>query len=145
MSYYDMTGAYMGLNPLGYGSYMGYNSLGANGLNPFSMTSSLYMMNFYNQLKSYYANAPVNTQNTAAGGNAQGNAADFQTTFQNAFRKALQETLGISDTAVASVSSTPSDSGLRGTTSRFGTSQRNRSVLTDSYNNHPSHIWTSSL
>ena len=135
---YDMLG-YSLLNPMGYNSYnMGMSN----------MTNSLYMMNFYNQLKNYAASAAA--KGTDGSGNADGSnvanltSTDFQTAFNEAFRKALQESLGISDTA------SQAGAGNAKTTAKTApdrtiSAQTAYKNYVSSYNTHPSRIWTSKL
>lgn len=132
---------------------LGYDMFNAGGYNPYGMnlTNSLYMMNFYDQLKNYYAGsasrAADGTGKAAAGssGTTAASTADFQTAFQEAFRKALQETMGITDSAAAA-SQTASGAGK--TTVRVSdstASAQSAYQAMSSYRSHPSRIWTSSL
>ena len=133
---YDMFG-YSLLNPMGYNSYnMGMSN----------MTNSLYMMNFYNQLKNYAASAAA--KGTDGSGNANGSnvtdltTTDFQTAFNEAFRKALQESLGISET----VSRTGAGNGkttANTASDRAMSAQAAYNNFKNSYGSHPSRIWTS--
>lgn len=132
---------------MSYGLF-GYDLLNAGGYNPYgmNMTNSLYMMNFYEQLKNYYAgsasNATDKSANAASGSpGTAASATDFQTAFQEAFRKALQETMGITD-SVAARSQTASGGG---TASNRTTAVQSAYQSMNSYGRHPSRIWTSSL
>lgn len=126
---------------------LGYNFMNAGGYDPYgmNMTNSLYMMNFYEQLKNYYAgSAGKTTGNTTAGQEtANKTSADFQTAFQDAFRKALQESMGITD-STASASQTASDTGkaASGTASNRAVSAQ-KAYQTMSHGSHPSRFWTS--
>lgn len=129
---------------------LGYNFMNAGGYDPYgmNMTNSLYMMNFYEQLKNYYAGRTGNT--TASGdtgsGTANGTSADFQTAFQEAFRKALQESMGLTDsTASATQAASGSEKTAAGTVSDHGNAARSAYQTMSSYCSHPSHFWTSSF
>jgi len=131
----------------------GLNSMNAGGYDPYgmNMTNSLYMMNFYEQLKNYYAGNAARTANgagstTAGQGTAGRTSADFQTAFQEAFRKALQESMGITD-GTAAASQTASDAGktAKGAVADRTVSAQNAYQTMSSYCCHPSHIWTSSF
>lgn len=133
---YDMFG-YSLLNPMGYNSYnMGMPN----------MTNSLYMMNFYNQLKNYAASAAA--KGTDGSGNAAGSnvanltSTDFQTAFNEAFRKALQESLGISETATATAANT-GKSMAKTASVRTTSAQTAYDNYKSAYGRHPSRIWTS--
>lgn len=135
---YDMLG-YGLLNPLGYNSYnMGMSN----------MTNSLYMMNFYNQLKNYAASAAA--KGTDGLGNADGSnvanltSTDFQTAFNEAFRKALQESLGISDTA-SQAGAGSAKTTAKTASGRATSAQAAYNNYVSSYGTHPSRIWTSKL
>ena len=125
----------------------GYNFMSAGEYDPYgmNMTNSLYMMNFYEQLKNYYAGRANNTAgSTAAGSGTAGTVStDFQTAFQDAFRKALQESMGITGNTT-SVSQTTSGSGktTSGTATNRTVSAR-KAYQTMSHGSHPSHFWTS--
>ncbi|MCM1543338.1 MAG: hypothetical protein NC121_19055 [Blautia sp.] len=127
----------------------GYNFMNAGSYDPYgmNMTNSLYMMNFYEQLKNYYAGSAGKTTDsagsTAAGqGTAGASSTDFQTAFQAAFRKALQESMGIADSA-----QTGSGAGktASGTVSGRSVSAQRAYQTMSSYCSHPSHIWTSNF
>lgn len=126
----------------------GCNFMNAGGFDPYgvSMTNSLYMMNFYEQLKNYYAGSAGKATGGEAAGSGTGNrtSADFQAAFQDAFRKALQESMGIKDSTV-SPSQTASDRGnaVAGNVTDRGTSASSAYQAMSSYGCHPSHIWTS--
>lgn len=132
---------------------LGYNLLSAGGYDPYgmNMTNSLYMMNFYEQLKNYYAGSAAKTANgtgsTAAGsGTANATSADFQTAFQEAFRKALQESMGITDdTAAARQTASGAEGAARGAVKDFAASARDTYQTMSSYGCHPSRFWTSSF
>ena len=135
---YNMFG-YSLLNPMGYNPYnMGLSS----------MTNSLYMTNFYNQLKNYAVSAAA--KGTDGSGNAAGSnvanltSTDFQTAFNDAFRKALQESLGISETASGTSAGT-GNSTSRTASNRAASAQTAYNNYVSSYGRHPSRIWTSKL
>ncbi len=135
---YDLLGCNL-LSPGGYSPYgMGMNM----------MTNSLYMMNFYDQLKNYYAggaaSAAKGTGGTAADSGTAGTAsADFQTAFQEAFRKALQETMGVTNSN-AQTSSGTAHTSAKTTANRIVTAQSAYQGMSG-YCSHPSRIWTSSF
>lgn len=126
----------------------GYNIMNAGGYDPYgmNMTNSLYMMNFYEQLKNHYAGSAGKTAGSAAVGSGTASMAstDFQTAFQEAFRKALQESMGITD-STASASQTTSGGGktTSGTVSNRAVSAQKAYQTMSSYGSHPSHFWTS--
>ena len=126
----------------------GYNFMSAGGYDPYgmNMTNSLYMMNFYEQLKNYYAGRAGNTAGSAAAGSGTAGTAstDFQTAFQEAFRKALLESMGITD-STASTSQTSSGSGktTSGIASNRTVSAQKAYQTMRSHGSHPSHLWTS--
>ncbi|MCM1214449.1 MAG: hypothetical protein NC331_05080 [Lachnospiraceae bacterium] len=137
---------------MGYNLF-GYNFMNAGGYDPYgmNMTNSLYMMNFYEQLKKYYAGnadkAAGSGGSTAAGQGISGvSSTDFQTAFQEAFRKALQESMGIADSA-QTASQTESGAGktASGTGSDRSVSAQRVYQTMNSYCSHPSHIWTSNF
>ena len=135
---YDMFG-YNLLNPMGYNPYnMGMSN----------MTNSLYMMNFYNQLKNYAASAAA--KGTDGSGNAAGSSVanltstDFQTAFNEAFRKTLQESLGISETA-SKTSAGIGNSTAKAASNHAASAQTAYNNYVRSYGSHPSRIWTSKL
>lgn len=130
----------------------GYNFMNAGGYDSYgmNMTNSLYMMNFYEQLKNYYAGNAGKTADSAGSAAGQGTAnvasADFQTAFQEAFRKALQESMGIRDSAsAASQTADSAGKAASGTVSNRSVSARSAYQTMSSYCSHPSHIWTSSF
>lgn len=112
-----------------------------------NMTNSLYMMNFCEQLKNYYAGSAsraadgTGKANSAAGssGTSAASTADFQTAFQEAFRKALQDTVGIAGGAgtAQAVSGSGKTAGAVSGQSAY--------QAMSSYCAHPSRIWTSGL
>ena len=136
----------------------GYNFMNAGGYDPYgtNMTNTLYMMNFYEQLKNYYAGNTARTAgsaktadsagNTAGSGTADRTSADFQTAFQDAFRKALQESMGITD-STAAVSQTASGTGktTQGTGTNRAVSAQSAYQTMGSHSRHPSRFWTSSF
>ena len=137
---------------MSYGMF-GYNLLNPGGYDPYgmNMANSLYMMNFYGQLKDSFASDAAkvskSTGNTAAGSGTTGKAADFQTAFQDAFRKALQESIGLTDDRQNETQQTVSKSGTAG---RAAMSNRTASAqgayqAVSSYGTHPSRFWTSSF
>ncbi len=122
-----------------YYNMFGYNLLDPTGYNAYgmNMTNSLYMMNFYNQLKNYAAGA--NSQTDAAekadeSGNDHSSGTDFQTAYLEAFRKTLQQSLGISENA--SEEQNVSNRALSAQTAYRRMAH---------YGSHPSHIWTSNF
>lgn len=126
----------------------GYNLFNAGGYNPYGMnlTGSLYMMNFYDQLKNYYAGGASRADGNAAGGSG-GSAAttDFQTAFQEAFRKAWQETVGITDSAAAAQPASGSGKTASRAVSGGTASAQGAYHAMNGYGSHPSRIWTSGL
>lgn len=127
----------------------GYNFMNAGGYDPFgmNMTNSLYMMNFYEQLKNYYAGNTGKTTGSTAVGSGTVNMAstDFQTAFQEAFRKALQESMGITDSTAASQTASATGKAASGTASNRTVSAQKAYQTMSSHRRHPSHIWTSSF
>lgn len=127
---------------------LGYNFMNGGGYDPFgmNMTNSLYMMNFYEQVKNYYAGrAGKATDGETTGSGTEGRtSADFQTAFQEAFRKALQESMGLTDsTAPASQAASGIQKTATGTLSDRGNTVRNAYQAMNSYGSHPSRFWTS--
>ncbi len=125
---------------------LGCNYLNNGFLNPCgtNMAGSLYMMNFYDQLKNYYAGRTAKTaDNTGStgSGTADTKAADFQTAFQEAFRKALQESMGIDGSTVQTASGAAKSAAQA--VSGKPLSAQNAYQAVSSYCSHPSHIWTS--
>ena len=135
---YDMF-SYNLLNPMGYNPYnMGMSN----------MTNSLYMMNFYNQLKNYAASGAakwIGGSENAVGSNvANLTSTDFQTAFNESFRKALQESLGISETSSKTTAGT-GKSTAKTASDRTASAQTAYNNYVSSYGSHPSRIWTSKL
>lgn len=129
---------------------LGYNFMNAGGYDPFgmNMTNSLYMMNFYEQLKNYYAGSTGKATGSESTGSGAVNrtSTDFQTAFQEAFRKALQESMGVTDsTASAAQAASDSEKTAAGTVSARGNDARSAYQAMSSYCSHPSHFWTSSF
>lgn len=130
---------------------LNYNLFNAGSCTPYNMTGSLYMMNFYNQLKNYYAGRTAGTADSsgntpALSGTVNTVSADFQTAFQEAFRKALQETMGITEStaAVSGATDNTQKSAAKAASNRTVAAQSAYQTMS-SYSSHPSRIWTSSL
>lgn len=136
---------------MSYNLLSGCDFLTGGGYNPYgmNMTTSLYMMNFCEQLKDYYAGKSAGTadgvKGTAAGsGTTDVTPTNFQTAFQEAFRTALQKSMGITEnTAVPS--GTVDGTGRTDSKTVAGRTVSARSAYQamSSYGSHPSHIWTS--
>lgn len=128
----------------------GCNFMSAGGYDPYgmNMTNSLYMMNFYEQLKDYYAGRTAKTTDgtgstAATSGTANTTSADFQTAFQEAFRKALQESMGITDGTSAASQNSVTGKTAQGTVTNRMASACNAYRTMSGCNSHPSRFWTS--